>query len=125
MILARTRSGHQIGFLCVVGLAALACSASGSGSKTGGDGATGSGATGPDLGGSMPGLGATGGSLNVGNPTPTPSCTADCTDFPEEPIFDDKSDPPVTADDIADFADPEDFAVASYCVREPQLSDGD
>jgi hypothetical protein len=128
MILARIRSGHQIGFLCVVGVAALACSASGSGSKTGGDGATSSGATGnsgPDLGGSMPGLGATGGSLNVGNPTPTPNCTADCTDFPEEPIFDDKSDPPVTADDIADFADPEDFAPEAYCVREPQLSDGD
>jgi hypothetical protein len=63
-----------------------------------------------------------GGSSGTGQPA-APKCTGDCTDFPEQPIVEADASEPITDADIARFA-PKDFAAASFCLMEPQLSTG-
>lgn len=52
-----------------------------------------------------------------------PICAGGCTHFPSEPLIE-MAEPPIEADEIARFADPEQFAPADFCVMEPQLSIG-
>jgi hypothetical protein len=54
----------------------------------------------------------------------TPACTAACTDFPADALVV-ESDPPITADEIARFVDPNDLGSSELCVLEPQLSSGE
>src|SRR5687768_15513104 len=54
----------------------------------------------------------------------TPACTRACKDFPEDPLVV-ESDPPITPDEIAQFADPDELGSGELCVLEPQLSRGD
>lgn len=51
---------------------------------------------------------------------PEPTCTADCTDFPAEPIIEGD----VPADAASLFGAPDDFGGSPPCVLEPQLSSG-
>ncbi len=52
---------------------------------------------------------------------PQPTCTADCTDFPEAPIF----EAGVPNDAPALFGAPDSFGGPAPCVLEPELSSGD
>jgi hypothetical protein len=107
----------------VVTAVGLSCSAGGGGDKKGDAGSGGTVvATGGNggVGGVIGGSGGTAGSGGVVSPL----CQKDCPDFPPDPIFDPDSNPPVTAGDIAPFANPDDFTPDAYCVTEPQLSAG-
>ena len=102
-------------------LVAVGCSAGGGGSKFAGSGGSGAGTgTGNDSGngGSILGLDAgTGG--NGSDSVVTPSCTANCSDFPSAPILD--GNVPANA---ATLFGPAGMFSASLCVVEPQLSAG-
>ncbi len=60
-----------------------------------------------------------------GTAFPSSSCTADCEDFPAEPLIEAGGGAAITQEDIARFAAPDDFAAGNLCVVEPQLSNGD
>jgi hypothetical protein len=51
----------------------------------------------------------------------TPTCMDACTDFPAAPL---RASDDITDDEIAQFDDAGELATASFCVVEPQLSEG-
>lgn len=52
-----------------------------------------------------------------------PLCPGGCMSFPSEPLVE-RSEPAIRDDEIARFADPEEFTAPSFCLMEPQLSQG-
>jgi hypothetical protein len=84
----------------------------------GAGGSSGGTITPPGAGGSSAPIGIEGGSPMPGGEIAIPRCTANCADFPPNPIFD-PGVPPSTPDL---FGTGDRFAEGSMCVLEPQLS---
>ncbi len=101
--------------LSMLGGIVAACS-SDEGRSSGG-GPSGNGGTINGTGGSISGIGGSGAGSTV---FPGPTCTANCTDFPEAPIFDMEGGA-ISDADVAPFANPETFTPGTMCVTEPQL----
>lgn len=104
---------------------ALSCAAGGSGPKgsASSDPSVAPTDSGPPQTIDISGIGGPGSSGTPGIAI-NPTCTSDCTDFPEAPVVDPASGP-LPANVAALFGAPDATASGVICISEPQLSDGD